>query len=60
MTEQWDEASKLLDTPEPGEALRRNGRPGLAGYDLSLEEYVDYPKGVVTPNKVFTNAFLQR
>jgi NitT/TauT family transport system substrate-binding protein len=59
VSEQWAEAAKLLHTP------RTRGKPyGVMDaqdwqdtIDL-LEEYVGMPKGAVTPDKVFTNAFL--
>jgi NitT/TauT family transport system substrate-binding protein len=59
VTEQWDEAAKLLHTP------RTKDKPvGIMDekdwqdtIDL-LVENVNLPKDVVTPDKVFTNAFL--
>ncbi len=61
VTEQWDEAMKLLHTP------RTKDKP-YGVMDASdwqdtinlLEEYVNLPKGAVTPDMVFTNAFLPR
>jgi len=59
VTEQWDQAAKLLHTP------RTKGKPYgvMDAGDWQdtinlLEEYVNLPKGTVTPDVVFTNAFL--
>jgi NitT/TauT family transport system substrate-binding protein len=59
VTEQWNEAAKLLHTP------RTKNKPYgvMEAQDWQdtidlLVEYVNMPKGAVTPDKVFTNAFL--
>jgi NitT/TauT family transport system substrate-binding protein len=61
VTEQWAEAAKLLHTP------RTRDKPYgiMDAQDWQdtinlLEEYVNLPKGAVTSDKVFTNAFLPR
>jgi NitT/TauT family transport system substrate-binding protein len=61
VTEQWNEASKLLHT------VRTKDKPygvmDAADWQDTinlLEENVNLPKGAVTPDKVFTNAFLSR
>ena len=61
VTEQWDEAVKLLHTPRTKD--KAYGVMDAADWQDTinlLEEYVNLPKGAVTPDKVFTNAFLPR
>jgi NitT/TauT family transport system substrate-binding protein len=59
VVEQWAEAAKLLHTPRTRE--RPYGVMDTQDWqdtiDL-LEQYVNLPKGAVTPDKVFTNALL--
>jgi len=59
VTEQWAEASKLLHTPRTKE--KPYGVMDSQDWQDTislLEEYVNMPKGVVTPDNVFTNSFL--
>jgi hypothetical protein len=61
VTEQWDEAAKLLHTPRTKD--RPYGVMDAGDWQDTinlLEEYVNLPKGAVTPDMVFTNAFLPR
>jgi NitT/TauT family transport system substrate-binding protein len=59
VTEQWAEAAKLLHTPRTRDKPYgvMDAQDWQDTIDL-LEQYVNLPKGAVTPDKVFTNAFL--
>jgi NitT/TauT family transport system substrate-binding protein len=59
VTEQWSEAAKLLHTPRTKE--RPFGTMDEQDWQETIDllvEYVNLPKAAVTPNMVFTNAFL--
>jgi len=61
VSEQWEQAAQLFHTPRTKD--KPYGVMDAADWQDTinlLEEYVNLPKGQVTPNKVFTNAFLQQ
>ena len=59
ISEQWNEATRLLHTPRTKEQPygRMDSRDWQDTIDL-LVNYVNLPKGAVTPDMVFTNEFL--
>jgi NitT/TauT family transport system substrate-binding protein len=61
VTEQWNEAMKLLHTPRTKDKPigTMDEKDWQDTIDL-LVEYVNLPKGAVAPDMVFTNAFLPR
>jgi NitT/TauT family transport system substrate-binding protein len=61
VSEQWEQAAQLFHTPRTKD--KPYGVMDAADWQDTinlLEEYVNLPKGQVTPDKVFTNAFLQQ